>query len=191
MKETDRIVFDIETKNSFADVGGQENIEKLEVSVVCTYSYLRDEYQCFDEHEFAELGELLQSAHLLIGFSSKRFDIPVLKKHFNFNLSSIPHFDILEEVEKELGRRIGLGILAEANLGVGKTAHGLEAIEFYRKGEMEKLKKYCLQDVKITKGIYDLICTQKYFWIPRRNVPQMEKITFDYEEVKPSQNSLL
>ncbi len=188
---TDKIVFDIETKNTFADVGGQEYVGKLEVSVVGTYSYARDEYRCFEEHELAEVGELFQHARLLVGFSSKRFDLPVLQKHFRFNLSSIPHFDILEEVEKVLGRRIGLGLLAEANVGVGKTAHGLDAIDFYRNGEMEKLKSYCLQDVKITKEIYDLICARKYLWVPQRNMPQMEKITFLYEEEKPSQNSLL
>ena len=188
---TDKIVFDVETKNTFADVGGQENIEKLEVSVVGAYSYATDEYRCFDEAELDGLGELLQRAHLLIGFSSKRFDIPVLQKHFRFNLSSIPHFDILEEVEKALGRRIGLGILAEANLGVGKTAHGLDAIDFYRNGEIEKLKDYCLQDVKITKEIFDLIRTKRYLWVPQRNVPQMEKITLAYEEEELPQHNLL
>ena len=34
----DQIVFDIETKNSFADVGGEANLKKLDVSVVGVYS---------------------------------------------------------------------------------------------------------------------------------------------------------
>ncbi|PIZ42177.1 hypothetical protein COY34_03285, partial [candidate division WWE3 bacterium CG_4_10_14_0_2_um_filter_42_8] len=29
------------------------------------------------------------------------------------------------------------------------------AVEFYRQGEMDKLAEYCLNDVKITKEIYD------------------------------------
>ena len=47
----DAIVFDIETKNSFADVGGQENLKKLDVSVVGVYSYNDDAYSCFEENE--------------------------------------------------------------------------------------------------------------------------------------------
>ena len=187
----DKIVFDIETKNSFADVGGQENLTKLDVSVVGAYSYNEDKYYCFDEHELGKLGAMLQKAHLLVGFSSKRFDLPILQKYFNFNLQAIAHFDILEHIEKNFGRRIGLGVLAEANLGIGKTGKGLEAIDMYRNGEIEKLKSYCLQDVKITKEIYELIKKQGFLWIPERNIPQMSKVVFNYVEANPPQASLI
>jgi len=186
----DKIVFDIETKNSFADVGGQENLKKLDVSVVGLYSYKDDKYFVFDEKELDKLVDFFKRSHLLIGFSSKRFDVPVLEKYFDFNLAAIPHFDILEEIEKVLGRRIGLGLLAQANLGIGKTGHGLESVEMYRRGEIEKLKNYCLQDVKITKEIFDLIKRQGYLWIPQRDVPQMIKLPLTYREEIPPQNQL-
>lgn len=179
---TDKIVFDIETKNSFADVGGQENLKALEASVVGVYSYNNDSFYCFEEHEFDKLGEILRNAHLLVGFSSKRFDLPVLEKYFNFNLNGIAHFDILEEVEKAFGRRIGLGVLSEANLGAGKTGKGLEAIDLYRTGQMEKLKSYCLQDVKLTRDIFELIKNQGFLWIPQRDLPQMIKVSVSYKE---------
>lgn len=181
-----KIVFDIETQNSFEDVGGRQNLQNLSVSVVGTYSYMKNEYRCFSENELDELGEFLRCADLLIGFSSKRFDIPVLKKYFNFNIAAIPHYDILDEIESALGRRISLGHLAHANLGVGKTGHGMEAINFYRKGEMEALKQYCLQDVKITKEIYDLIRKQGYLWIPDKRRPQMTKLTLHVREPERS-----
>lgn len=178
----DKIVFDIETKNTFADVGGEQNIEKLEVSVVGAYSYLKDEYYCFEEHEFSALGKMMKEAGLIIGFSSKRFDVPVLNKYFPFNLAAIPHFDILEEIENSWGRRISLDLLGEANLGIKKTGHGLDAIDWYRDGEMEKLKEYCKQDVRITKEIFDLIRKQGYLWIPQRHLPQMGKAEIAYKE---------
>ncbi len=187
----DKIVFDIETKNTFADVGGRDNVSDLEISVVCVYSYNNDSYLCFTEHEMGKLEEVMKQAYLIIGFASKRFDVPVLNKYFKFNLSSIPHFDILEEIEESFGRRVGLGILAEANLGVGKTGQGLDAPDFYRNGEMEKLKDYCLNDVKVTKDIYELIKKQGYLWVPRRNVPQMEKVTLEYKEIDAPPTGLL
>lgn len=186
----DKIVFDIETKNFFQDVGGDQNVAKLDVSVVGAYSYGDDEYFVFDENEFDKMAALFKKAKLLIGFSSKRFDVPVLNKYFDFNLAAIPHYDILEEIEKAFGRRIGLGILAEANLGMGKTGHGLEAIELYRRGEIQKLKDYCLQDVKITKGIFDLIKEQGYLWIPQKYNPQMIKLPLVYKEENSPQAGL-
>jgi DEAD/DEAH box helicase domain-containing protein len=188
---TDKIVFDIETKNTFDDVGGQSNIGKLEASVIGTYSYATDTYRVFDEHEMEELGALIQKAHPLIGFYSKKFDVPVLAKYFNFNLAAIPHYDILEEIEKNMKRRIGLGVLAEANLGVGKSGHGLQAIDFYRNGEMQKLKDYCIQDVKLTKQIYDLIRTQGFLWIPDRMTSKMTKLIIPFTELAEPQAKLL
>ncbi len=187
----DKIVFDIETKNSFADVGGEANLRNLDVSVVGVYSYNQDKYFCFEENELDRLGELLKRAHLLVGFSSKRFDLPILEKYFDFKISGVNHFDILEEIEKNFGRRIGLDALAQANLGIGKTGKGLEAIELYRRGEIEKLKSYCLQDVKITKEIFELIQNKGYLWIPQRDLPQMIKLPLIYKEIVLPQPQLL
>lgn len=175
----DTIVFDIETKNSFADVGGEENLKKLDMSVVGVYSYNDDVYSCFGENELEKIKEIFRQSRLLIGFAIKRFDLPVLEKYFlsksDFDLHGIPCFDILEEIEQSLGRRVGLGELAKANLGVGKTAASLEAIDFYRNGEIEKLKDYCLNDVKITKGLYEMLKGQGYLWIPQRFSAKMLK----------------
>ncbi len=176
------IVFDIETKNAFSDVGGKDNLRQLDVSVVGVYSYADDAYRIYDEGELAELGAVLRYAKPLIGFFSTGFDVPVLEKYFDFPLAAVPHFDIFNEVYGRIGRRIGLGALAEANLGEGKNGKGMDAIVMYREGRIDELKKYCLQDVKVTKGLFDLIRKQGYLWVPQRNVPQMEKITVVYEE---------
>lgn len=188
------LVFDIETKNSFADVGGRDNLKKLEVSVIGAYSYKEDEYFFFTENELSVFGELARQADILVGFSSKRFDVPILEKYFNFNIAALPHFDILEEIEGALGRRVGLDILARANLpgAEGKSASGMDAIAFYRRGEMDKLKEYCLQDVKVTKDVFDLIRSQGYLWIPQKYQAQMIKLPIVYKEKEsPAQSKLI
>ncbi len=53
------IVLDIETQNSFDDVGGFRNLEALKVSLVGTYLYKTNEYRCFLEAEIGELEKLL------------------------------------------------------------------------------------------------------------------------------------
>ena len=152
----DKIVIDIETKNTFFDVGGKENLKDLEVSLACVYSYNKGDFLTFRDNQLQALGELLQEAGLIIGFSINRFDLPVLDKYFNFNLLKAPTLDILEEIENTHGRRVSLDVLAKANLGVGKTNHGLEAIKFYNEGDWKSLEKYCLQDVLLTRDLYEL-----------------------------------
>src|SRR3990172_9156757 len=97
--QRDTLVIDIETKNSFADVGGQANLMKLEVSFVGVYSYNQGKYLCFYENQLGELSKLLQNAGLIVGFSINRFDIPILTKHCNFNLLAVSRLDLLDEIE--------------------------------------------------------------------------------------------
>ncbi|MBI3114328.1 MAG: ribonuclease H-like domain-containing protein [Candidatus Harrisonbacteria bacterium] len=188
----DKLVIDIETKNTFADVGGQYNLGKLEASFVGVYSYNKNAYCSFFEKDFNELGRVLQKAGLVIGFSINRFDIPVMKKYYeagnnfstgvNFNIHALERLDLLDEIERAIGSRISLNLLAKENLGIGKTHHGLDAVKFYREGNMEELKNYCLHDVKITKDLYDLAQKQKYLLVPQRESPQPVKVALDFKE---------
>lgn len=172
----DRIVFDIETKNTFADVGGQENIDKLDMSVTCAYSYNENKYYTFWESDLEALGKMLQDASVVIGFAINRFDLPVLAKYFKFNIDKVPRIDLLEEIELAFGSRIGLGIVAETTLGIGKSGHGLDAIEYWETKNFEALEKYCLQDVKVTKELYDFIIKNEYVLIPKRYTNEIIKV---------------
>ncbi len=184
----DKIVIDIETKNSFADVGGQHNIDKLLVSFAGVYSYNQDKYLSFQENEMDKLAALLQKAGLIIGFSINRFDLPVLGKHCKFNLMAIPRLDLLDEIELVLGHRISLDRLAKTNLGIGKThSTGLEAIRLYNEGKMDELASYCLNDVKITKELYDLAKAQGHLLVPKRDSDEISKAQFNWkEEILPA-----
>ncbi len=174
---SDKLVLDIETKNTFAQVGGQANIHLLDTSFVGVYSYAKDKYLSFFENEIQDLTEYLQRASLVVGFSINRFDIPVLKKHFNFDLFKIPRLDLLEEIEMSMGRRISLDILAKTNLGLEKTHHSLEAITLYQAGNLKELESYCLNDVKITKDLYELAKKQGHLLVPDRQTGEIKKIT--------------
>lgn len=175
----DFIVFDIETKNTLAEVG-KDNFDGLQVSVVGLFSYAQDRYLSFDEHHMVECSELLRDAECIIGFSITRFDIPVLNKHCKFNLFGIPRIDLLDDIEIQLGRRISLDILAKTNLGTGKTHHSLEAPTMYREGKFEELSEYCLHDVRITKELYELARTQGYLFVPQRGTDELERAFFNF-----------
>ena len=149
-----KIVFDVETKNIFQDVGSNDPAA-LDISVVCVYDSLTDSYTSYLEKDFKNLWPLFEQADMLIGFNSDHFDIPILNKYYHGDLGKIKSLDILKEVHKSLGRRIKLDNIAEATLGKNKSGHGLEAITWGKNGEIDKLIKYCTDDVKITKEIYE------------------------------------
>jgi DEAD/DEAH box helicase domain-containing protein len=149
------IVLDLETKKSFQEVGGKNNMHLLGVSVVGVYHYVNDTFETYEEKDFSVLEEILRNTSRVIGFNSKHFDFPVLQPHVNINLQIIPHLDLIEATHKHLGFRVSLDNLAKTNLGVQKSGHGLDAITWWREGNMEAIKKYCLDDVRITRDVYE------------------------------------
>lgn len=152
------IVLDLETQKSFEEVGGfQSGHEKLGVSFVGVYSYKTNKYVGFWEKELSVLEKiLLTDKPTVIGFNSKAFDFPVLQPYMSeITLSTLPHLDILEEVVKALKFRLKLDTIATAVLGEGKTGHGLDAIRWYREGALDKLSQYCIDDVRVTKDVFE------------------------------------
>ena len=61
----------------------------------------------------------------------------------------------MREIQIVLGRRLKLDTVGEATLGRNKSGHGLDAIEWWRNGEIDKIIKYCIEDVQLTRDLYD------------------------------------
>ena len=149
-----KIVFDVETSNLFQDVGSS-NPADLSISLLAIYDSLEDKYSSFIESEFPSLWPILEKADLLIGYNSNHFDIPLLNKYYSGDLTKIKSVDLLEEIRKVIGRRVRLDQVAQGTLEISKSGHGLQALEWWKKGEIEKVRAYCIDDVKITKELYD------------------------------------
>lgn len=192
----DTLVFDIETQNFFTDPEvGWNNFGALKISVVGVYSYLKDKYFCFDETEIEKAGELFRGAERLVGFSMNRYDVPVLNVHFralsstrDIDLWKKERVDLLDEIEMASGGRISLSKLAQANLGTAKAGSGAEAIALYKEGKIEELKIYCLEDVRLTKELYDMYRDKRYFMVPDRVSGEVKRVSF---ETGPDQGKLL
>lgn len=148
------IVFDIETKNTFEEVGKRDP-SLLDISLLAIHDSKTDEYSSFLEDELDKLWPIIESADALIGYNSDHFDIPLLNKYYHGDLTQLKSIDLMKDIQKSLGRRIGLDDVASATLGVGKSGHGLQAITWWKNGEIEKVRKYCIQDVKVTKEVYE------------------------------------
>jgi DEAD/DEAH box helicase domain-containing protein len=154
MKNGTKLVIDLETQKTFDEVGGR-NYEDLLISVMGVYRYDLNAYESYLENELPRFENLLIDSPLIVGFNIRKFDFPVLQRYVHIDTSQLPMLDLMEDISNKLGHRVSLESVARATLQVGKTGSGLDAIDFYRKGEWEKLKSYCLNDVKITKQVYE------------------------------------
>ncbi len=154
MKDT--LVFDLETKKTLPEVGGEKNMKELGISVAGVWSYQKQAFFCFEEHELSQFEDLLRNTEHLIGFNINHFDIPVLTPYMKeVDLSKMAVTDLFTDAVFFLGHRVGLGVLAQATLGESKSGHGLEALEWFRQGRVEEVKKYCLDDVRLTRDLYE------------------------------------
>ena len=171
-----KITFDIETKNTFEDIG-ENNPALLDISIVCIHDSETDTYDSFLEDDFTRLWLILEKADMLIGYNSEHFDIPLLNKHYPGNLSTIKSLDILKEIKDSTGRRFKLDSIATATLGKGKSGNGLEAITWWKNGEIDKIRQYCLDDVRVTKNIYNFALANGY--LNYKEGAKIKKITLD------------
>ncbi|HSL18694.1 MAG TPA: ribonuclease H-like domain-containing protein [Methylomirabilota bacterium] len=149
------VVFDLETQRSFDEVGGRSQLHRLGVSVGVAYRYDTDEFLVYTEDTVGELVELLRRADLVVGYNIRGFDYQVLRGYTDVDLQLLPTFDLMADLEDRLGFRPKLESVALPSLGCGKTADGLQALDWWRLGEIDKIVEYCREDVRVTRDLYD------------------------------------
>jgi DEAD/DEAH box helicase domain-containing protein len=61
---------------------------------------------------------------------------------------------MLQDIYRVLGFRVSLDSIASATLSVNKSADGIQAVHWYRQGEIDKVMAYCERDVEVTRDVY-------------------------------------
>ena len=153
------ITFDIETSNILSATS-RNDLSQLDLSVVGIHDSETNEYSSYSKEELPKLWPIIERADMLIGYNSDSFDIPILNKYYAGDLSKIRSLDLMVEVQKVLGRRLRLQSLAEATLNKGKGGDGLKAVEWWAQGLYDKVREYCIEDVRITRQLFDYAVTK-------------------------------
>lgn len=148
------LTFDIESISDSV-VRGHVDVNEQELTVVAVHDSQTGEYSSYFKEELPKLWSIIERTDMLIGFNSDSFDIPLLNRYYPGDLSHIRSLDLLTEVQKVLGRRIRLQSLAEATLGKGKSGDGLKAGVWWKEGRKDEVAKYCIEDVRLTRELYD------------------------------------
>ncbi len=149
------VYFDLETQKTFDEVGGR-NMAALKLACGVTWSTARNDFAVYWEQDAPALVAELQAADRVVGFNIVNFDYEVLKPYAPAeNFRSFRTTDMLADIFRALGFRLSLDSLAKATLGAAKTADGLQSVEWFRAGELDKVAEYCKADVDITRRVYE------------------------------------
>lgn len=154
LKNRHFLVVDVETQRLVQEVGGWDHVDKLGVSVACAYDSKTDQYLSFVEKDLDKLFDLC-AERLVIGYNIRGFDLAVLAP-YGLKTDRLDVFDIMYDLEALTRRKfLKLESVARGTLGVGKSADGLQAVEWWKSGQIQKIIDYCMQDVKVTRDIFN------------------------------------
>ena len=153
LKHRHFLIIDVETQRLVQEVGGWDHVDKLGISVACAYDSKTDQFLSYQEKDLKNLIELCEE-RLVIGYNIRGFDLPVLAP-YGLNPKKLDVFDIMYDIEALTRQRyLKLEAVARGTLGVGKSADGLQAVEWWKSGQIQKIIDYCIQDVRVTRDIF-------------------------------------
>jgi DEAD/DEAH box helicase domain-containing protein len=149
------VYFDLESQKLFQEVGGRDP-SKLLLACGVTWSTAREDFAVYWERDAGALVEELKSADKVVGFNIIHFDYQVLRPYApNENFRAFRSVDMLQDIYRALNFRLSLDSIAKATLGATKTADGLQSVQWFRDGELDRVAEYCKADVDITRRVYE------------------------------------
>ena len=149
------VYFDLESQKTFEEVGGRDP-SKLLLACGVTWSTARDDFAVYWERAAPALIAELKAADKVIGFNIINFDYQVLRPYApNENFRAIRSTDMLQDIYRALNFRLSLDSIARATLGITKTADGLQSVQWFREGELDKVADYCKTDVDVTRRVHE------------------------------------
>lgn len=172
------LIYDIEIKKAICGKNDtrQDGIEYCEgwhdhanmgIACIGAYDYAEDRYRVFMDDNMDDFFHLCDASDLLIGFNNIAFDNAVINAHSPMLTEAHKFYDILVELWAAAGlgpqfkfpthAGFGLDALCKANFGTAKSGNGALAPVDFQKRRYGSLIDYCLNDVHLTKQVFDKI----------------------------------
>jgi DEAD/DEAH box helicase domain-containing protein len=150
------VFLDVETQNFFTEAGreGRFDHSDLKISFVGVYDNEKDETMSFWEDDVGELEKVVEEADRVVGYNIWAFDYGVMASYMDVDLWTLPTLDLMVAMRKVIGFRPKLDDLARANDLGSKLGKGADAMVYWQKGELDRLEKYCLEDVRLTYEVW-------------------------------------
>lgn len=170
MAEVSEIFLDVETLRLSHEVeGGWSNIRSFGLALAVTWDQPHSFRVWFERDAAALLNELAVFARV-VTFNGDRFDLEVLSAYGATQSVRKKSFDVLADLHRKLGFRVKLDDLAHSTLGSKKSGSGLDAVQWWRDGNVEKVRKYCEMDVQFLRDIVAHGRQHGYVVVDRRQI---------------------
>lgn len=184
-----------ERLDDIAYCAGWHDHANMGVACVCAYDYLEDRYRVFMADNLGEFYALAHARDVLVGFNSIAFDNSVLAHALPADLRADlwepslrspadvkayldgKAYDLLVALWEAAGlgpqyrhpthAGFGLDAVCAANFGTRKSGHGAQAPIDHQRGRHGAVIDYCLNDVRLTKQVFDAVRRQGYLRDPR------------------------
>lgn len=157
---------------------GWHDLENMGISVIGAYDTNELEYHIYLEDNFDEFVKRAKRCGVVAGFNNYKFDDQLLRA--NGIELGVESADLLVQIWEAHGlapvfqypTHIGYSLdnCAEANRISMKTGNGALAPVLWQRGRYGQVIDYCLQDVRITKELIDLV-SDNTFRSPKTREP--------------------
>jgi hypothetical protein len=157
------------------------------ISVIGVYDYQEDRYRTFCDDNKAEFIELQKRDPLCVGFNNIPFDNAVITATDGW-LAPLDSrcYDLLREIwiasglDPTFNRKthggVGLDAVCEKNFGTKKSGNGALAPVDWQRGKYGTVIDYCLNDIRLTKQLFDLVLSGKPVINPKTGAELMLRI---------------
>ncbi|HYL45638.1 MAG TPA: ribonuclease H-like domain-containing protein [Candidatus Limnocylindrales bacterium] len=134
--------------------GGWGNVRAFGLAVAVTWDK-ENGFRRWFEDDAQKLVSELHAFTRIVTFNGNRFDIEVLRAYAPVEGVRERSLDIHEMLHKQLGHRVKLDQLARDTLGTAKSGDGLQAVEWWRAGQKDRVAEYCEKDVAILRDVVE------------------------------------
>jgi DEAD/DEAH box helicase domain-containing protein len=152
---------DVETQHLITEFPGgwkcEDNYGNIKIAEVGILKY--GEYDTYGESDIDKLLDCLNDASLVVGHNIMKFDCKVLSHYIektDMDKLVKKAFDTMLEFDKFTGKGgwVSLDDLARRNFGMSKTEDSIDIPKMWREGKREEVRKYLLNDLKMTEKVY-------------------------------------
>ena len=147
------LFLDIETQNSWTR-GEQFPIDEMKISYTGVIDDDGTEIDVWEDN-MKKLLPLIQKTDMIVGYNIFGFDMPIIANYLGKEILELPQLDLMVAAYKALGFRPKLNALTTATFGESKIGNGADAVVYYATGQLDKLRAYCMEDVRLTKKLYE------------------------------------
>lgn len=141
---------------------GWTDFKNMGIACICAYDYLTGRYRVFLKDNLNEFAKLIKNRDFLVGYNNLKFDDCILRAN---NIETPNTYDLLDAIwtarAQEHGlngyKGTGLDMISKANGGQGKSGDGMMAALNWQMGKYGETIDYCLDDVKLTKELLDIL----------------------------------